>query len=372
MRAVVVGAGVAGLAAGLALRRASWDVVVLERRPALDDSERGELIWANGVDALADLGLDDAVRAAGKGLEDEDFRSWRGGALYRVPVRELAEAAGRSQPTVVRRRDLLRVLFDALPDRTVRFGAEATGVEQEHGAVTVTSADGAIERGDVLLAADGARSRMRTTALDGPYAHIAPGTWAYGVCAFPDRGLTSGRTLLALGRGDRFLVRDLGNGSASWLAVVADGHPVSRERLLERFRAFSSPVPALIASTPPEAIRTEDVRWVDALDTWHDGAVVLLGDAAHAASPTLARGAGEALIDASLLGALLTERGVDGGIAAYVDERKGKTASVQAEAQRIERIFNLRSPLAVPLREQVMRRVLSRGVAKRIGAELRS
>jgi 2-polyprenyl-6-methoxyphenol hydroxylase-like FAD-dependent oxidoreductase len=211
---IVAGGGIAGLAAALALHRRGLVATVFERREALDGSERAELIWANGMEALEQLGVAETVRAHGRPLEVEEWRSWNGSLLYEVPVAELARAAGRPVPVVVRRRDLIDALASALPQGTVRTATTVVAADEDEEGVTVLVVGGGEERCDFLLGADGARSRVRTGALGGPYGETVRGIWLHGL-GQPANGVAEGRTISVVGRADRCLVRDLGDGWAA-------------------------------------------------------------------------------------------------------------------------------------------------------------
>jgi 2-polyprenyl-6-methoxyphenol hydroxylase-like FAD-dependent oxidoreductase len=370
---IVAGGGIAGLAAALALHRRGLGATVLERRDALDGSERAELIWANGMEALERLGVAETVRAHGRPLEVEEWRSWNGSLLYDVQVGELARAAGRPAPTVVRRRDLIDALSGALPQGTVRPATTVVAADEDAEGVTVLLVGGGEERCDFLLGADGARSRVRTGGLGGPYGETVPGTWLHGL-GQPSEGVAEGRTIIALGRADRALVRDLGNGWVGWSAVVdavpGAAMPTNAE-LIERFRRFPASIRGAIESTPADAVHRHDVRVVP-VQTHRSGTRIgLVGDAAHAFPPSFARGAGEALVDGLTFGELLAEHGPADAAAAFDVARSAAVRAVHAEGQRLDGIFGWRSPVRVRMREQIMKRVLSRKTPQRIAAELR-
>ena len=107
------------------------------------------------------------------------------------------------------------------------------------------------------------------------------------------------------GRGERFGIVVIGFGEIYWFAV-ADAAPGGvdrdvRSELLARFGDLHEPIAAIISATPPERILRTDISDRDPIERWHEGPVVLLGDAAHPMTPNLGQGAGQAIEDAIAL-----------------------------------------------------------------------
>ena len=128
MKAIVVGGGIGGLTAAIALRRIGIEAVVFERAGELREIGAGLALATNATRALGKLGLADALREIGVPVGVAEFRSWRGEVLSRVPVSELAEKV-RSESAAVHRADLQAVLLRELCEGAVRLGAECVGFE---------------------------------------------------------------------------------------------------------------------------------------------------------------------------------------------------------------------------------------------------
>ncbi|WP_253798088.1 FAD-dependent oxidoreductase [Nocardia amikacinitolerans] len=156
--ATVVGGGIGGLAAAVALTSRGWQVEVLERGDDSGATGSGISLWSNGVRALDALGLGDRVRAAGMPGTEGGIRDRTGRWLSRTDVAALARRHG---PLVVlRRADLLEILREALPAGALRPTVEVVGVE-DHGTVaTVEHSLGSCES-DLVIGADGVRSVVR-------------------------------------------------------------------------------------------------------------------------------------------------------------------------------------------------------------------
>jgi len=157
-RAIVVGAGIGGLAAAVALRLAGLDVWVLERAPELAEVGAGLSLWPNALRALDVLGLGDRVRASGVLQATGGLRRPDGRWLARADTGEVSRRFG--DVVMLARAELLEVLRDAVPSGVVRTGVTVTGVEQRAGQVVVAH-EGGRETADVLVGADGVRSAVR-------------------------------------------------------------------------------------------------------------------------------------------------------------------------------------------------------------------
>src|SRR5687768_8173241 len=159
-RAVVVGAGIGGLATAIALQQRGRDVLVLERARELSEVGAGISLWPNAVKALRRLGIGDAVEAAGAPAHAAAFRTWKGAQLGPSITSQLQGRFG-APLLLVHRARLQTAMRQALGAGVVRLGAECTDVEQDDRGAGVRLAGGEVERGAVVIGADGLRSRVR-------------------------------------------------------------------------------------------------------------------------------------------------------------------------------------------------------------------
>ena len=162
MRVLIAGGGIGGLTTAIALRHQGIDAFVLEQAKVPTEIGAGIQIAANAAIVLRELGLENAMQAVGVKPQSYDYRDLRTGKmLYQAPLGD--EAAGRYGAPMynVHRADLIKILSDAIPQETKRFGARVVEVSQDADAVEVKLQDGDSVRGDVLVGCDGIHSIVR-------------------------------------------------------------------------------------------------------------------------------------------------------------------------------------------------------------------
>jgi len=315
LRVGIVGGGIGGLTAAAALRRAGAEPTVLERATELRHVQLGGSLhlWPNALRALDWAGLYAPVRASvdeGAIMERQSFNTWDGRELARW---WLGHEALELPTLAVVRGELHQVLAQAAGD-AILVGAAVEGFEDDGEGVTVRLESGASARFDVLVGADGLRSRVREGVL-GAVAPTYTGytTWVANVpVADPHYQHT---IRLYFGKGGRFIAYSLAGGRTHFEAVTrtarggTDGPEGRKADMLAHFGDWAAEIVALIEATPEPGIRRADAFARPAGKTWGAGRVTLLGDAAHAMTNGVAQGANQAIEDAIVLARCLERNG---------------------------------------------------------------
>ena len=323
-RAVVAGGGIAGLASAVALARAGWSVTVLERAAVLGEVGAGLAITGNGMTALAALGLDAEVRAAGYPTASAGFQDPAGRWLMRIPdtpsLRAVTAIWG------MQRQRLHAVLHAAAASAgsvRVTTGAEVVAVEPgvPSGAPAVVGwhdhqgGNGADEppgnprfaEAELVVAADGVRSTVRSLLFPDVRPRYGGSTsWR----AIVDDDRSDGRLLAVWGPAAEFGALRVSSTQMYWYGYFrhAEGarFPDELAAARQRFGTWAPWVRDLVAATPAASLMRHDVYHLpDPLPSFTSGRVVLVGDAAHAALPTAGQGAALALEDAVCVGRMI-------------------------------------------------------------------
>ncbi|MFE1272567.1 NAD(P)H-dependent oxidoreductase [Streptomyces sp. NPDC058757] len=343
---VVAGGGIGGLAAAVGMAVRGLDVTVVERAGRIGAKGSGLVLYPNGVRAIDALSgrLGARIRDVGHVTRRDEVRivmEADGTVLAEEQVGTSTAALGAPQIPVLR-----SALHRALLDEALSAGAAVrlatavtdyiTGPDQ----VTVVLSD---EHGidcDALIGADGIHSAVRAQMLgDGP-PHYRGYTSV--------RGRTSGSALGARGhvvngRGIQLFVAPVGGDTLYWTAKItappgvwpALGPDGARAALLEAMDGWHPPVVDLVREAVPEDIVVTDIHDRDPVDSWVDGRVALLGDAAHPMVPALGQGANMALEDALVLAeALASDAEVPDALADYARERASRAGAVVLASRR--------------------------------------
>jgi 2-polyprenyl-6-methoxyphenol hydroxylase-like FAD-dependent oxidoreductase len=326
--AVVVGAGVAGLATAIGLRRAGWRVRVLERRATLERYGAAFAIHPSAHAALDRLGVGEAFRARAVPYREGRIRTPDGKVMASLPLERIERRAGRPE-LLISRPYLLDVLVAAL-DGPIAFGQG------------VTDAAALIAGHDLVVGADGINSVVRA-ALFGPRSGPRPvGTVAWiGIAGF-ETGV-HGETW---GRGRFFGLTPVEPGRTNWYAVVPSA--TTAAELRGHFGGWHDPIPRIVSETDPGSwIRYEMRHLYPALPAFvHSGNVALVGDAAHAMTPNLGQGACTAILDAEALTRAIARAGGEAGSAlppalrAYDAERRRSAQRVALGSRTLHRIMS--------------------------------
>jgi 2-polyprenyl-6-methoxyphenol hydroxylase-like FAD-dependent oxidoreductase len=355
VRAIVVGGGIAGLSAAIALRRTGHEVVVLERAPRIDPVGAGITLFANAMGALDRLGVREAVAARGAAATHSAILTREGRELTRVPPDLLEGTIG------LHRTDLQAELAAAAGD--VRLGAEVTAVEQGEDGVVARGADGSEERGDLLVGADGLSSVIRSAIADVRPRYAGYTAWR----AVSPVSVEAGRLTESWGVGERFGLVDIGRGRTYWFATKnapegeSDEPEGRKAEIHRRFSGWHEPIAAVIEASDETAILRNDVYDLEPLPRWSEGRVVLVGDAAHAMTPGVGQGAAQALEDAVVLAdRLVRSDELATALAEYEAIRRPRTEAVLKMSRRVDKAAQLASAVGWRFRNTILRRMPER------------
>jgi 2-polyprenyl-6-methoxyphenol hydroxylase-like FAD-dependent oxidoreductase len=365
--AIVVGAGIGGLTAAVALRRRGWDVTIFERARALEPVGAGLGLGPNALHALDAIGLGDQVRRFSAIQGHGGLRRPGGGWLVRTDLGGLAARFGDPQ-LVALRADVVDLLAGRLPAGALRTGVTVTGVDAGDAVDAGRRARVATSAGDLdadlVVAADGIGSRIRAALFpDSPgprYSGFT--TWRFVAPAVP-AGAGRAEPAETWGRGEVFGVLPLASGQvycyASAPAPAGVRHDDEAAELKRRFGRWHDPIPGLIGAISPDRVLHDDVYWLaEPLPAYHRGRVAILGDAAHAMTPHLGQGACQAIEDAVVLASVADPRTpaeTAPDLAAYTSARLPRTRMVANGSYRATRLSGMTSPAAIALRNTGIR-----------------
>lgn len=357
--AIVVGAGIGGLATTLLLARAGVTVTLIEKVETSAPVGAAILLQPNGLAVLAGLGLGAELEQSGHALDRISLRRADGTVIASSTV--TAHAPGLDHVLTIRRSALHSILLRAVADAPgvqVRFGTTVVDAAAD-GSVTVESAQD-VERlaADLVVAADGVRSVVRRHGRFQDWMTPTGTTYVRAIVEADLKALT-GESWTSLGL---FGCAPLGDGSTYFYAAAhapTVATAVAERDLDSLRRTWTEVLPASAQAWAGvgsfDQLLVNDVVRVDA-ERWHDGSLVLLGDAAHAMAPNFGQGANSALVDAAVLvHELTTHADRDSALEAYASRRRPAVRAVQDAADRLARLSDVRGWLRPRLRDAAIR-----------------
>jgi FAD-dependent urate hydroxylase len=359
-RVVIVGGGVGGCAVALALRRAGLQVEVHEKYGDFQGRATGFSIWAYAIKRLLDFGFDrERLARIGREMVRQDIYSEDGERMMSLPVAEVSETVGAPSMDVDRRR-LQEEIVDMLGEGVYRFRSEVVAVGKDDHSATARLADGSAASGDLVIACDGIHSIVRDGFNDRPDFKVSSSDVVEGIAEFDHPWLAEGQHVQVWGRGRRAGIGALGDGRVRWFfggIVKPDEPDVDQAELIRRADGLPDIVAGVISASESSQIVRAQIAHAYPVERWHDGRIVLLGDAAHTLSPFAGMGACSAIEDAAQLVEQLTStKPLDEALAGYVERRKGKTFEIEKRGRRNEWMMMTGNPVVARVRDWVFER----------------
>ncbi|GAA4023662.1 FAD-dependent monooxygenase [Hymenobacter glaciei] len=364
MNFAIIGAGIGGLSTAHALLNVGHQVQVFERAETIKEVGAGVVLGANAMHVLHHLGLHDAVRSAGHPVTSISLLGQRGEVLNAADTQAFTKLIGFDN-LAIHRATLQRVLLDTLPPGTLQLGKAFTHFSESPEAVTAHFADGSSAQAAALIAADGLRSQVRLQLLPNSQPRYAGYTCWRAVLQAESLQLPAGKSAeIWGGKAGRFGYVPLANGQVYWFACLNSPEPNNpRFRdfrvadLQRQFAAMPQPVPELLALTTDAQLLWNDILDLKPLRNFAFGRVLLLGDAAHATTPNMGQGAGQAIEDALALARSLHlhPTNINAAFQAFEARRRPRTTRIVEQSWLMGRIGQLENPLLTSVRDAVLR-----------------
>jgi salicylate hydroxylase len=356
-RVSIVGGGLGGLTAALALLKKGFDVTVFEQARELGEIGAGIQLAPNAMKVLMGLGLEKQVLRTAFEPEAHVVRNWKTGtATATTQMKGVYHDQFGAGYYTFHRADLHEALVEAMPAERVRLNVTCTGVRNQGNVAILDFADGTQVESDVVIGADGIHSVIRET-LFGPQ----PPRFTGVVCwrglvpadALPAGTVTPDMTAWFGPRSTIVTYYVRGGQLVNWAAFFEqDWRQESwriegdKQEVLSTYENWHPSINQLVSKT--DRLYKWAVFDREPLAQWTKGRVTLLGDSAHPMLPYLAQGACMAVEDGYAL-AMALERNpqnVEQALQAYEAERRPRTSRVQLASRARARVNHLESPLA--------------------------
>jgi salicylate hydroxylase len=358
MRIAIVGAGLGGLVAAIAARRAGFEAAIYEQAGAFGEVGAGIQLGPNAVKVLRALGREEGLARFGAQPEHHVGRSWKSGRLlFKSATRRACVERFGAAFYQVQRSDLHAYLRSALPADAFHLGKRCTGVESKAHAARIHFADGTHTEADVIVGADGIHSTVRAAIL-GPEAPRFTGVICWRGQVEADRlpaGLIPPDSLNWMGPGGCIvhyyvrpgrLINWIAHRTTDIWAEESWSVEGDKREMLAAFEGWHESLRILLGAT--ERIYKWAILDREPLPGWSKGRITLLGDAAHPMLPFLAQGGAMAMEDGYVLAQALRPGAADvpAALLRYEGLRKDRTTRVQLGSRARADVCQVISPLA--------------------------
>jgi salicylate hydroxylase len=338
-RVLIIGAGIGGLTAGLALLRRSYPVTIFDQAPALSELGAGIQVAANGSRVLRELGLGDELDRIGIVAGKVDLRVWNSDERWRMQDLSSASARYGSPHYTMHRADLHEMLRLAVlradPD-AIKLGMRCVGFEASTKRVTAAFENGERAQGDVLIGADGIHSIVRQTLFGADKAEFTGFMAWRGLCPkeqLPPALMRHGGWIAPASHIMHYPVR---KGAMLNVIAVVERDDWQKESWYDRgthaewiadFAGWHEDTRAMIAATAEPFKWALMVHWP--AEHWSVGNATLLGDACHSTLPFLAQGGSMSIEDGYVLARCLDEFGdIETALKRYEGARVARTKHI--------------------------------------------
>jgi len=343
MKIIIIGAGIGGMSAAIALERAGFETEVYEAVAEMKPVGAAISVWPNGVKCLNSLGLKQPLRALSGNMAWMAYHDARSDApLTRFSLAPLVQQTGE-YPAPVSRAGLQAMLLDNYGRTRVRFGRRVTHAEQTSQGVTAFFADGSEAAGDLLVAADGTHSVLREAVLGERVTRRYAGYVNWNGLITADEAIApTDQWTTFVGDGKRVSLMPIAGNRFYFFfdvplpAGLAQDRTTLRADLSGYFAGWAEPVQRLIAQLDPLTTNRVEIHDTDPFTRFVRGRMALLGDAAHSTTPDIGQGGCAAMEDAVVLAQTLATHslGVEDALLRYEARRLDRTRDLVLKARK--------------------------------------
>lgn len=343
MKIAVIGAGIGGLSAALALQKSGYDVTVYEKVAEMRPVGAAISVWSNGIKCLNYLGLHEKVVAVGGTMASLAYINGKDNAtMTQFSLQPLVEAMGE-RPYPISRADLQFMLLDAVGEQNVKLGKRMTQLSDDGKTVTIDFADDSTAQADLVVCADGTHSYAREYVTGEKMQRRYAGyvNWN-GLIDIDESIAPATQWTTFVGEGKRASLMPIAGGQFYFFFDVPlekglDNHRENYQNNLRRyFSGWCEPVQKLINQMDASVTNRVEIHDIEPFMTFYKGRVVLLGDAGHSTTPDLGQGGCQAMEDAVYLARSLqvNSLGIEDALARYQAKRAPRVKELVLKARK--------------------------------------
>ncbi len=358
---LIVGGGIAGLSAAIALKKCHKEFVLAEASAELKAVGAGITLAANAMEALAELGAEEQVKSAGKVLHTAAIQDQQGHTLSRVDLRKMSKSRYNLG---IHRAALHAALYKELGEQHVLWDKRSESINYKMGRYHIGFQDGSVLSAKHLIVAEGIHSKLREHFLPDSRTRYAGYTCWRGMAHCKADSSLGHEAVEIWGNRGRFGYVQVSDKQIYWFATAkfpqnsAEASKYSLDDLKKRYRDYPERVVELLNQSTGHALLWNDILDLKPIPKYAFGKAVLIGDAAHATTPNLGQGACQAIEDAlELYRCLQLPIYAEAQFEEFEKRRKKRSQLIVQRSWSVGKLAEATSPIAVAMRNGLIKRL---------------
>jgi FAD-dependent urate hydroxylase len=362
---IIIGSGIGGLTLAGIFEKQRENYLILEKRAKFKKYGSGLSVMSNAINALKLVGMEEQIIAKGEVISKFHAKDNLGKPIFTTDFKKQESICG-APSVAISRQNLVNALMDNVDASRIKFGHDVKAIREENSIYTIVCENGTEFKTRYIVGADGINSLVRwhlngsVAVKNGGYecllglADVKLDNWKPGTVAH------------YWGKGIRIGIVDVGFDKIYWWLTCNHKIYKGKDWLIHHCAGWNRQVSAIIEKTKPADVIEVEAKYLDKVKYWHNGSMVLLGDAAHAMLTSLGQGACQAIEDAVCLGIQIQKHREDVSIAFenYTNYRKKRTKKVADTSKQIAKVEQLQSDFSVNLRNAAFRILPNRFIEK--------
>ncbi|NRB51527.1 MAG: FAD-dependent monooxygenase [Saprospiraceae bacterium] len=346
MKTIIIGGGIAGLTTAIALEKEGFDTHVYEAQPELSVAGAGIWMATNAMQVFERLGLAEDIKHRGMPLDKIEIADFKLKPIQTTSQLLFVEQYGYSVTSILRSR-----LRDTLVEhygKPVYTGKCLDRVLDNEKSVKAFFTDGSHVVGEILIGADGIHSAVRKQLVPNSQIRYSGQTCWRGIADIVLEAPYKRACVETWGKKYRFGLSVISEKEVYWFAVAKaprgekDDAAMIKKKLQSMYADFSEPIPSILSATPSARIIRNDITDLQPIGDWYQGRICLIGDAAHATTPNMGQGGGQAVEDAWFLSKILkAEKDYRIAFPQFQKKRQKKVAQVVKTSWQIGKVAHL-------------------------------
>lgn len=342
MKALIIGAGMGGMAAAAALKQQGIDCEIFEAVRDMKPVGAAISVWSNGVKCMTHLGMGELMERLGGPMHNMAYIDGKSGAtMTQFSLAPLVDEV-KAKPYPVSRADLQAGMIDRWGREQVQFGKRLVRVVRQQKGVDAYFDDGSVAHGDLLIAADGTHSVVRPYVLGYQVERRYAGYVNWNGLVSVDEAIgPADQWTTFVGDGKRVSVMPIADQRFYYFFDVplakglAEDRTTAKDDLKRYFEGWAEPVQRLIEQLDASAINRIEIHDIEPFSTLVKGRVALLGDAGHSTTPDIGQGGCAAMEDAVVLGQMFaTHDNIEQALLAYQNKRCDRVKDLVLKARK--------------------------------------